>query len=148
MANAITPVVRAVMKEFQGASVNLRLPSKAIESIAERNPSEVTRALKELAQRHPRAITEVSGEVGDTFVRASATMREGDKVVANIAAEGDASFLDMIRTFLLGGYKNLPVKKEAPVCEMLKRLDSDVVTKDVPPFKTLNTEIFDKIKKG
>ena len=94
----ISEAVTHVFKALKGANLNLTLPSSALAEIGQRNSKNVFgQAVSNIASRYPKGITTITGEIGDQFVRANATMRNGEKVVGNFEFSGDAQIIDAIR---------------------------------------------------
>ena len=154
MAPNITPVVTRLLQNYKGARLNLKLPAEALADIGRSNPGRIGDALADLAGRHPNSTTNVVAEIGDQFVRTRATMKEADKVIGEISINGDASFVDVIRDFLLGGKKRFTVEKIDPkvaektlkVADKFKKITTETVAEKKFDTKNLDPRVLDKFQ--
>lgn len=122
----IAPAVTRLLKNYKGAKFTLELPSRALADIGQANSTNVFgQAVSNIAGKYPRAVTTLTGEIGDQFISASASMKNGEKVVGEMAFSGDARIVDAIRDALFWRKSRRleVIKSKLEVCG--KRLQTD-----------------------
>lgn len=152
----IAPAVTRLLKNYKGAKFTLELPSRALADIGQANSTNVFgQAVSNIARKYPKAITTVTGEIGDQFISANARMTNGERVVGELAFNGDAKIIDSIRDALFWGrtkkYMSLnKITQETVEKKTLQtpELFSNTFVKapDNPPsYKELTDKLIDEI---
>ena len=140
----ISGALTRLLKEYKGANLTLRLPSKALADIGKANSDNVFgQAVGNIASRYPNGVATITSEIGDQFVKAKATMQNGEDIVGNLEFRGDANILQAIRDAI--SWQKLKDFKPIKVCDEIQKKTLANPTKQIKNLS--ETKAFKNIEK-